>query len=138
MEERWKAPAGDEVPGALRRWFVAHFVVDWVFALPLLVFPDAFLRALGWPVVDPMAARGVAAALVGIGTQSLLSRNAGVAVYREMLSLKILWSATAALGFGWTALTTGPPIGWVFAVIFALFSVLWTYWWRRLGTSGTS
>jgi hypothetical protein len=117
---------------------VVHFVVDWVFALPLLVFPEAFLRALGWPVVDPMAARGVAAALVGIGTQSLLSRNAGAAVYRDLLSLKILWSSTATLGFVWTVLTAGPRVGWVFVVIFALFSMLWTYWWCRLGTRRTA
>jgi hypothetical protein len=135
--ERSVGTRGDEVPRALRRWFVAHGVVDWVFALPLLVFPETFLGALGWPVVDPMAARGVAAALVGIGTQSLLSRNAGAAVYREMLSLKILWSSTATLGFAWTVLTAGPRVGWVFVVIFALFSGLWTYWRRRLRTRTT-
>ena len=80
---------GDEVPRALRRWFIVHGVVDWVFAIPLFFFPEAFLRMLGWVVVDPMAARGVAAAPVGIGTQSLLSRGASIAVYREMLSLKM-------------------------------------------------
>jgi hypothetical protein len=120
------------VPVALRRWFVVHGVVDWLFAVPLLLVPEAFLEALGWRVVDPMAARGVAAALVGIGTQSLLSRNAGPAVYREMLSLKILWSCTATLGFAWTAFSTGPAAGWLFSVIFALFGGLWTYWRIRL------
>jgi hypothetical protein len=74
----------------------------------------------------------VAAALVGIGTQSLLSRNAPVMVYRHMLSLKILWSLTATLGFAWTVLTTGPPIGWLFVAIFGLFNLLWVYWQRRL------
>ena len=122
----------EKVPRALRCWFVVHGVVDWVFAVPLLVFPETLLRALGWTVVDPMAARGVAAALVGIGTQSLLSRNSTVAVYREMLSLKILWSFTATLGFAWTALTAGPRVGWVFVAIFALFNIVWVYWWSRL------
>ena len=120
------------VPRPLRRWFVIHGVVDWVFAVPLFVCPEAFLGALGWTVVDPMAARGVAAALVGIGTQSLLSRNSAAAVYRDMLSLKILWSSTAALGFAWTALTVGPRTGWMFVTIFALFDGLWVYWRRRL------
>ena len=123
---------GDKVPRALRCWFVVHGVVDWLFAIPLFFFPEALLRALGWPVVDPMAARGVAAALVGIGTQSLLSRNSTVAVYRELLSLKILWSGTATLGFAWTALTAGPRVGWVFVAIFALFNTVWIYWWCRL------
>jgi len=123
---------GDEVPRALRRWFVLHGVVDWVFAVPLFLCPDAFLRAFGWTVVDPMAARGVAAALVGIGTQSLLSRNSSRSVYRELLSLKVLWSLTAALGFAWTTLAAGPRFGWVFVAIFAFFSVVWMYWCRRL------
>jgi len=103
-----------------------------MFAVPLFLFPDAFLRALGWTVVDPMAARGVAAALVAIGTQSLLSRNSTGPVCREPLSLKILWSFTAALGFAWTALSTGPRMGWAFVAIFALFNVLWMCWWCRL------
>jgi hypothetical protein len=122
----------DEVPRALRRWFVVHGVVAWMFAVPLFLFPEAFLRALGWTVVDPMAARGVASALLGIGTQSLLSRNSTGPVYRELLSLKILWSFTATLGFAWTALSAGPRVGWVFGAIFALFNLLWMYWRRRL------
>lgn len=125
----------DEVPRALRRWFILHGVVDWVFAVPLFLFPDAFLRALGWTVVDPMAARGVAAALVGIGTQSLLSRNSTRSVYRELLSLKVLWSFTAALGFAWTTLGDGSRVGWVFVAVFAFFSILWMYWCRRLRMS---
>lgn len=134
MKGRLGAGESDAVPRALKCWFVVHGVVDWTFAVPLFLFPDAFLRALGWTVVDPMAARGVAAALVGIGTQSLLARNSTRAVYRELLSLKILWSFTATLGFAWTALSVGPPSGWVFVAIFAFFNVLWMYWRRRLGT----
>ena len=102
--------AGGEVPSALRRWFLVHFAVDWLFAVPLLVVPDAVLAALGWSVVDSMAARGVAAALVAIGTQSLLSRNAGPAVYREMLSLQILWSATATLASSCLASAATIPV----------------------------
>ena len=123
------------VPPALRRWFVFHGLVDWIFAIPLFVAPDAFLRMLGWAVVDPMAARGVAAALVGIGTQSLLSRDAPAVVYRHMLSLKILWSFAATLGFAWTVLTSGPRTGWLFVATFGLFNLLWVYWQRRLASA---
>ena len=59
----------------------------------------------GYPRVQASPRRAVAAALVGIGTQSYRDRNAGVEVYRTMLSLKVLWSATACIGLAWTALS---------------------------------
>ena len=121
-----------EVPAGLRRWFVVHFVADWVFALPLFFVPEAFLGALGWTVVDPATARAVAAALVGIGTQSLLDRNAGVESFRTMLSLKVMWSAVACLGLAWTGLTGGPPMVWALFGVFLAFNVLWTAYFLKL------
>ncbi len=68
------------VPNALRIWFVIHFIADISFALPMFLFPIKFLSLLGWINVDPIAARLVAAALFGIGIESLLGRNATVEV----------------------------------------------------------
>ena len=59
------------VPSSLRSWFVVHFVADIVFALPLFLAPQWTLTLLGWRAVDPIATRLVAAALFGIGIQSL-------------------------------------------------------------------
>ena len=70
----------------LRTWFVIHFAVDIVFAIPLLVAPAAFLTFLGWTAVDPYAARLVGAALMGIGIESYLGRNAGVEAFQGMLN----------------------------------------------------
>ena len=122
----------ENVPKALRTWFVVHFVADWLVAVPLFAAPEDFLGLLGWPTVDPFAARGVAAALFGIGTQSLLDRNAGVAVFRTMLSLKIIWASFATVGFFWGSVTGGVPITWAFFGVFAGFDLLWIYWYRRL------
>ena len=91
------------VPRSLRFMFVVHFVADLVFAIPLFLFPGRFLTALGWTAVDPVASRIVAAALFGIGIQSLLSRNAGAAAFRELLGLKVIWSSTAAIGIALSA-----------------------------------
>ena len=113
------------VPGALRTWFVIHFVADVAFAVPLFFAPDATLRLFGWSVVDPGATRLVAAALFGIGIQSLLGRNEGVETFRAMLTLKVIWAATATLGLLWTQLEGGPPLGWVLFAIFAGFHVVW-------------
>jgi hypothetical protein len=121
------------VPQSLRSWFVVHFVADWLFALPLFFFPERFLGMLGWTAIDPMASRIVAAALFGIGTQSLFARNAGADAFREMLGLKVIWSSTATAGIVWSTLAGGPAMGWAFAAVFAGFCGLWSYYRVKLG-----
>ena len=69
----------NNVPRNLRRWFVIHFVADILFAIPLLLIPETILPFFGWTVVDPITSRLVGAALLGIGTESLLGRNASLA-----------------------------------------------------------
>jgi hypothetical protein len=120
------------VPAALRRWFVAHFVVDVLIAAPLLVIPEPFLRGLGWTTVDPVSARLVAAGLFGIGVESFLGRNGGVEAYRAMLRLKCIWSGGALLALVIAAAQGGPPVIWVFAAIFAVFGVVWNTFRLRL------
>lgn len=121
-----------EVPSALRGWFVVHFVADIVFALPLLIAPEPFLELFGWPAVDPIASRLVGAALVGIGVESLLGRGATLASFATMLRLKVLWSATAALGIGVTMLQGFTGVAWPFLLTFVAFNALWTYWFLRV------
>ena len=113
------------VPHSLRSWFVVHFWADVLFAAPLFFAPRWFLGLLGWPAVDPIATRLVAAALFGIGIQSLLGRDDDVATFRALLNLKIIWSSTAMLGILWSQLEGGPVSGWTFAGIFAAFNALW-------------
>ena len=67
-----------EIPRGLKLWFIVHFVADVAFAIPLFVLPRRFLTLLGWTAVDPITTRMVAAALLGIGIESLLSRNGEV------------------------------------------------------------
>jgi hypothetical protein len=113
------------VPSSSRTWFLVHFVADIAFALPLFLAPQWTLTLFGWRAVDPLATRLVAAALFGIGIQSLLGRGENAATFRALLNLKIIWSATATLGIIWSQLEGGPPLGWAFAAIFAAFNALW-------------
>jgi hypothetical protein len=122
------------VPAALSRWFVVHFVADLVFALPLFLAPRAFLELFGWREVDPVTARLVAAALFGIGIQSLLGRNEPRETFRAMLNLKIIWSSTATVGIAASILQGGVPVtAWLFVGIFGAFCGLWSWWRVRLG-----
>lgn len=121
-----------EVPQSLRRWFVFHFWADIVFAMPLIFFPVRFLEMLGWTSIDPVSARLVGAALVAIGVESLLGRNASVESFRTMLRLKVIWSATATVGL-WLSIVGGAPrFTWAFLFVFAGFFVVWFTNWRRL------
>jgi len=121
-----------DVPAGLRRWFVVHFVADMVFALPMFLAPVRFLRIFGWTCVDPIATRLVAAALFGIGIQSLLGRGENRATYRAMLTLKVIWSSTATLGIVWSIVQGAAPLAWLFAGTFAAFCGLWSYYRAQL------
>ena len=112
-----------------------HFAVDLLFAIPLMLAPVASLRLFGWQEVDPFATRLVAAALLGIGIESYLGRNAGLESYLGMLNLKIIWSSGAILGIAWSLLESaqGTPLAaWAILLTFIAFNGLWLYWRKQL------
>jgi hypothetical protein len=123
------------VPAALKWWFIAHFAIDVLIAVPLFIAPREVLQAFGWNAVDPMAARLAAAALFGIGIESLLVRNGSPEAFRGMLKLKLLWSAFGAVGLAWSTMEGAlrqSGVGWALAGVFAAFHALWWYWYLRL------
>ncbi|MBS4030122.1 MAG: hypothetical protein KGZ63_01680 [Clostridiales bacterium] len=119
------------VPNGLRLWFIIHFVVDITFAIPLFFIPETVLGIVGWPNVDPLATRLVAAALFGIGTESFLGRNGSVERFQGMLNLKIIWSVFAVMAIAITMVTHPLYVNvltWAGLVIFSFFLLLWSYW----------
>jgi hypothetical protein len=123
------------IPRALRIWFIIHFIIDVVLAIPLLLIPRTFLSVLGWQTIDPLAARIVAAALFGIGIESFLCRNSGVESFRNMLNLKIIWSAGAVIGTVITIVQNSSAstiAEWMILITFFVFNIVWIYWRRYL------
>ena len=86
----------------------------------------------GWTTVDPIATRLVGAALMGIGIESYLGRNASAEVFRAMLNLKVIWSTSAILGIALGLWQGGPQAGWLFLGVFVIFWFVWIYYWRKL------
>ncbi len=123
------------IPKALKIWFIIHFIVDISFALPLFFAPNWFMTLLGWKTIDPVTTRMVAAALFGIGGESLLNVNLSRDAFITMLNLKIIWSITAIIGFI-IALAGGifgyPVVGFGLLVVFTVFNIIWIYWRLRL------
>lgn len=122
----------DMVPKGLRVWFVIHFVADLLFAVPLLFFPQALLNFVGWRVYDPILARLVGAALMGIGVESLLGRNADADTFRAMLNLKVIWASSALFAFGAGIAEGAAPVAWGLMGIFGVFWCVWVYYRYRL------
>jgi len=127
-KEKTMAAKTNLVPKGLRVWFVIHFTVDVLFAVPLLFFPRALLNFFGWGVYDPILARLVGAALMGIGVESLLGRNADVGTFRAMLNLKVIWASGALFAFGAGIAEGAPPVAWGLMGIFGVFWCAWVYY----------
>lgn len=125
----------EQVPNGLRTWFVIHFVADVLFAFPLLFFPRWLLSLFEWGVYDPILSRLVGAALMGIGVESLLGRNADADTFRAMLNLKVIWASSALFAFGAGIAEGAVPIAWALMGIFAVFWCVWVYYRVKLGRS---
>ena len=128
------------IPNGLRVWFVVHFVVDLLVALPLFFAPHWTLELVGWYGynIDPFATRIVAAALFGIGIESLLGRNASIETFRAMLNLKVIWSTSAIIGLVWSMLSADnepPRFVWLAILGFIPFSGAWIFYRWRLRTN---
>jgi hypothetical protein len=116
---------------ALRMWFILHFAVDSIIALPLFLFPENILKICGWISVDPVTSRLVASALFAIGSVSFLVRNADIHIYRIILNLKIIWSLFAIAGLLLSLMKSDQerPIAlWILLIGFILFHLIWIYW----------
>ncbi len=118
----------DHVPASLRVWFLAHFIADMLFGIPLLLLPAFTLSLFGLSVTDLLFARLVGAALLGIGGASLTMRRAGKEAYRAMLDLKIIWSLSAIFAISLSLVGGAPKAVWGFLLIFIVFSVSWIYY----------
>jgi hypothetical protein len=120
------------IPGGLKTWFLIHFAVDMVFAIPLIFFPELFLAWIGWQPTDPVMPRLVGAALLGIGGESLFSRHASRDTFKALLRLKIIWASGAILALLLGIFRGGPALAWAFVGIFGIFLLIWIYYLSKL------
>ena len=116
------------IPRGLKAWFVLHFIVDILFAIPLILFPDLVMSLFDITSYDLLTPRLVGAALVGIGGVSFVIRNEGRIVYNALLSLKILWSFAAMLGVAIYLLEGGSKMSSILFAIFFVFAGVWNYY----------
>lgn len=83
------------IPKYLKIWFKIHFIIDMVFAFPLIFFPQ-IVSLLDLSSLNTLSTRLVGAALLSIGCSSLLVLKKNIEVYDSLLNLKIIWASAAA------------------------------------------
>src|SRR3989338_3000789 len=121
-----------QVPSSLRTWFAIHFVIDYLFAIPLFIAPAWLLSFFGFTVVDPVTGLLVAAALFAVCCISLLSRTESAGTYKALLKLKIIWSVSAVAGLLLSLWQGAPVLLWPIALVFGLFCGIWSYYFWKL------
>jgi len=115
----------------LTTWFTIHFVVDFLFAIPLFLAPVRTLTLFGWTTVDPIVTRLIATSLFGIGGISLLHRNADKKTMRALLDLKLIWAGSAIIGLCISIYQGAPPLAWILVLLFSIFFAVWLKYYRE-------
>ena len=121
-----------DVPESLRKWFIVHFVIDILFAIPLIFFPLKLFNFFEISNVDPLMSGLVGAALIGIGGASLLNHKRNKESYLIMLELKLLWSAAAILVLAYSIFKTGTTSLIFVLILFVFFFLLWLYYRNKM------
>ncbi|MBT3230768.1 hypothetical protein HN358_03230 [Candidatus Uhrbacteria bacterium] len=122
-----------KVPSSLRKWFIAHFVTDMIFAIPMFLAPVWVSGLLGIEDENTLTIRLIGAALFAIGGTSLSVHKSGVEVFRAMLKLKIIWSAFAILAIMISLLSEFSTTLLAILIVFGIFSTTWLYYLDRIG-----
>lgn len=117
-----------KVPKSLQIWFLIHFAIDIIFAIPLLFFPAIILDLVGISITESITPRLVGAALMGIGGASFFSRNNKLESYKALLTLKIIWSISAIIGLTLSIFFGAPKITYAIILVFAIFALVWIYY----------
>ena len=121
-----------QIPKSLRIWFIIHFFIDVIFAIPLIFSPIWILSLFGLPSSEAVMARLVGAALIGIGGASFISYKGTKENYSILLTLKLLWSSTAILGLLLSVFSGAPNSIWLIIVMFTIFFFIWLYYKYRI------
>ena len=120
------------IPNSLKNWFIIHLIIDIIFAIPLIFFPDWILHLFGLAVGDTAMTRLVGAALIGISSASFFTHNKTKESYDILLTLKLIWSSCAVIGLLLSLNFGSPPTLWLIVIIFTIFFFIWLYYKYRI------
>jgi len=120
-----------EIPNILKYTFLLHFIVSIIFGFVFFLIPEMYSEAVGWPFDDPAATRGLGSAFIGFAITSLFGyRTTSWEEVKIVVIGEIVFTLFGLLTMVWMMVvhTTIPVLaGWLYALIFAVFFVLFLY-----------
>lgn len=117
---------------SLKAWFLIHFALDYLFGIPLLFAAAWTVSLFGFSTENLLFARMIGAALLGIGGISFIAHKANREVYKNLLTMKLIWSGTAIIALSISLYEGAPKAAWLFFGIYAFFFLLWLYYQKKI------
>lgn len=118
---------------ALRIWIILSFIVDMLFGVPLLLVPHDLAAVFGFEDQGVFVLRLLGAALIGVGTGSVLTCHEHGCGFHAIVNLKLVWTILSALAILWSIFDGAPQAAWLFFGIFFVFAIGWIYLRLKLG-----
>jgi hypothetical protein len=113
------------IPKSLKAWFIAHFLIDWIVGIPLLIDPVWATSLFNITITNSLMARLVAAAFIVIGGISFAERKAHKESFKTLLNFKIAWSLFAIVALVIELISGGPKLLFWPLGIFVVFHLVW-------------
>ena len=122
-----------DIPSGLKTTFLVHFIVALVFGLLFLLVPQVWATMGGYQITEPTMYRLVGAAILAFGASSWLGyRETAYERVKIVVATEIVWTVLATLVMVYALLFASfPPMGWINALIMAIFAVLFGYFYMR-------
>ena len=116
------------IPRSLKIWLFADFVINFIFAAPSFIAPKQFAGILNLPLLDPLGARMIAAAIIAISGISLIYLNGDPLSLKTIIDIKIIWSFAAMMAVAVSLTENLSMTGWIMLLVFFISFGIWIYY----------
>jgi hypothetical protein len=119
----------DNISKFLKYLFLASGLAAFIFGITFILFVEVYYSLLNWPYQDPLVARVLGAALIGLGILQWLSyREKRWENVKNLVIMMIVWHVLGAIVTISGQFLFNLPLGnLVHVIVFIVFSIAYLY-----------